>query len=91
MHVGRRPARGALFAASLALACGGSSRGYGVWGSASDDVWAVGYAGTILHWDGTLCSMVPSTTTAPLDAVWGSGPRSAFAVGQDGTILGWSP
>ena len=25
---------------------------YGVWGSAADDVWAVGDGGTLLHWDG---------------------------------------
>src|SRR3989442_2140802 len=41
-----------------------------VWGSASTDVWAVGYGGTILHWDGSAWSGFPSGT-----------PNSLYGVG----------
>src|SRR6185369_3662252 len=35
-----------------------------VWGAASDDVWAVGDGGTVLHWDGTGWAQVAPTPTA---------------------------
>ena len=35
----------------------------GVWGSASDDVWAAGGGGTLLHWDGSVWTAAPSGTT----------------------------
>ncbi len=39
---------------------------YKVWGSAADDVWAVGAGGIILHHDGAAWGSVPSLTTVPL-------------------------
>src|SRR5215472_11387522 len=54
-----------------------------VWGSAPDDLWAVGgdaSAGIILHGDGTSWS-IASTPTFTLSGVWGSGPRDVWAVG----------
>lgn len=58
-----------------------------VWGSGPSDVWAVGRAGTIVHFDGTTWSSPPSLTTSTLLAVWGSGPADVWAVGDSGTIL----
>jgi len=62
-----------------------------VWGSSADDVWAVGGAGTIRHFDGagTRWEIVPSPTVEALHAVWGSGPNDVWAVGDAGTILHW--
>jgi hypothetical protein len=70
-----------------------------LWGSGPDDVWAVGEAMTILHWDGTtwtpttLPTVDPALAESPLRAVWGSGPADVWAHGQvllhfDGSV--WS-
>lgn len=49
----------------------------------SEDVWAVGSAGTILHYDGEWKSLSSSPTAVELDAVWGSGPNDVW-------VAGWS-
>jgi hypothetical protein len=59
----------------------------GVWGSSSSDVFAVGYSGTILHYNGSAWSTMTSRTSYPLDGVWGSSSSDVFAVGEAGTIL----
>ncbi|MFC2009669.1 hypothetical protein ACFLT3_01935, partial [Chloroflexota bacterium] len=59
----------------------------GIWGSSSSDVFAVGYEGTILHYDGSEWSEMSSGTTEHLQAVWGSSSSDVFAVGYEGTIL----
>jgi len=58
-----------------------------VWGSASTDVWAVGWYGTILRWDGGAWSPVASGTNANLFGVWGSASTDVWAVGYPDTIL----
>jgi photosystem II stability/assembly factor-like uncharacterized protein len=58
---------------------------YGVWGSSPGDVFAVGDAGTILHYDGTWSTMSPLSAT--LLNVWGSSDNDVFAVGMLGAIL----
>ena len=47
-----------------------------LWGAADDDVWAVGDAGAIVHWDGTSWTIVeapaiPGLADHALVAVWG--------------------
>jgi hypothetical protein len=64
----------------------------GIWGTAPDDVWAVGW-GFILHWDGASWSVSLSVPTESvnryeLDAVWGSGPNDVFAAGGN-QLLHW--
>ncbi|MBK8014456.1 MAG: hypothetical protein IPK13_24290 [Deltaproteobacteria bacterium] len=73
---------------------------FGVWGRAEDDLWAVGWGGTILHYDGTTWTRETTTSTTPLMAVHGI-PRPAnadltdpdlelgpvFAVGWQGTLV----
>ena len=68
---------------------------YGIWGSAADDVFALGHTGSIvkdgyndqriLHFDGRQWSdqmdMIPPQ---PLRAIWGSSSREVFAVGDRG-------
>jgi hypothetical protein len=74
----------------------GTTQGlYGVWGSSSSDVWAVGDSGTILHYQGGKWSSVTSGTTDDLNAVFGMSAAKIWAVGAGGTILhynglGWS-
>ncbi len=60
---------------------------YGVWGSSATDVFAVGYVGTILHYNGSAWSAMSSGTTEYLHGVWGSSAIDVFAVGISGTIL----
>lgn len=60
-----------------------------VWGPAAGDVWAVGGAGTIRHWNGTAWATVPSPTRQTLRGVWASSASDAWAVGRGGVILHW--
>ncbi len=67
-----------------------------VWGSASDDIYAVGYDGTILHYDGTIWDDMTSGVDADLLSIWGNSQNNIFAVGDDGTIVrfggsSWTP
>ncbi|MEO6772770.1 MAG: hypothetical protein ABI467_07070 [Kofleriaceae bacterium] len=66
----------------------------GLWGSAGDDVFAVGDAGAILHWDGVSWTQMIASTTA-LHGVGGSGAAEVVAVGDGGVIsrytgAGWA-
>lgn len=56
------------------------------WAAATNDVWAVGNAGTILHFDGTRWTPVASGTTANLTAIHGLGASDAWAVADSGAI-----
>ena len=58
-----------------------------VWGTSSSDVFAVGYDGTIVHYDGETWSPMTSGTTARLYGVWGTSSTDVYVVGHDGTIL----
>jgi hypothetical protein len=46
------------------------------------NAWAVGGAGTLLHYDGTAWTEVPSGTTADLYGVWASSATDVYAVGN---------
>jgi hypothetical protein len=67
---------------------------FGVWSVATYDVFAVGAAGTILHYGGGW-AYETSPTTQDLRSVWAAPGGQAWAVGAGGTILrrdgvGWS-
>jgi hypothetical protein len=51
------------------------------WGSGRDDVWAVGQAGAVLHWDGVTWSFVDAGVTDDLTAVWGTSPYEVWVAG----------
>ncbi len=62
-----------------------------VFGFSDDDVWAVGDAATVIHWDGTtwtkLATPFDSASVKPkLLSVWGSGPSDVW-IGGNGTML----
>ena len=68
---------------------------YGVWGTASADVFAVGENGTILHYDGASWNSMDSGVSVALFDVWGCSSTDVFVVGQNGVIChydgtGWS-
>jgi len=48
-----------------------------VWGSGPNDVFAVGFDGTIVHYNGQSWQRKTSDTSAGLRSVWGSGPNPA--------------
>lgn len=60
----------------------------GVWGTASSgaaaSVWAVGAAGTILHWNGNAWSKVESGTRRDLLSVWSERADEAWVTGAGG-------
>lgn len=68
-----------------------------VWGRAADDVWAVGWAGTIIHYDGLAWTLEASTATVPLTAIHGlplpempdpaDPPPPVFVTGWQGHLL----
>jgi cysteine-rich repeat protein len=60
---------------------------YGLWGSAVDDVYAVGRNGTILHHDGLTWTVQDSDTTIDLHAVDGDGAGNVYAAGKELTLL----
>lgn len=68
----------------------------GVWGNATNDVWAVaealsGGAGFIEHWNGTSWTMNDMGMTNGTDGIWGTGPNNIWVVGplvlQGGVIM----
>lgn len=60
---------------------------WGVYGTAQDDVWAVGDQGTILHYDGSAWSSVTSPTTEDLFVAFALAKDDAWACGRNGTLL----
>jgi hypothetical protein len=67
-----------------------------IWGFATDNLWAVGDGGQILHWDGSRWNLQPSGVTRNLMSIWGPSATDIYAVGDQGTILhfdgtAWSP
>ncbi len=62
-----------------------------VFGFAADDVWAVGEASTVLHWDGAVWTKLSTpfdgeSNRPALHAVWGSSSKDIWIAG-DGTML----
>lgn len=59
-----------------------------VWGSAENDVWAVGAEGNISHFAANPPFQLATTNSVVnLNGVWGLGPTNIWAVGDAGTIL----
>lgn len=62
---------------------------YSLWGSGPRDVWAVGEAGLILHFDGTTWSKVDSGTTLFLNAIDGTSAGNVWVIGEAGLVMRW--
>lgn len=63
----------------------------GVWGAATNQVYAVGDAGAIVQFDGTAWTRRTSNTTKRLYAIWGAGSNNIYAVGEGGVIMHYLP
>jgi hypothetical protein len=61
-----------------------------VWGSSGSDVFAVGWDGLIIHYDGATWSPMDSGVSESLHGMWGSSGRDVFVLGARGTILHYS-
>jgi hypothetical protein len=59
---------------------------YAVWGTGPTNVYAVGGAGQVEHYDGSSWTR-QQITASDLQAVWGSGPNDVYAVGKAGVVL----
>lgn len=63
---------------------------FGISAISSNDVWAVGNNGTIVHYNGSEWQTVPSPVTANLKEIVMSSPTNGWIVGEGGTILYYS-
>jgi hypothetical protein len=62
---------------------------YDIWGSAADDIYAVGYNGNVLHYDGVEWTVEFAGGTSPvfLNSIWGTSADNIYTSGTDGTLL----
>jgi hypothetical protein len=67
--------------ATPALSRDGVSAYYKVWGTASNDVYAVGQRGALVRWDGSAWTEIVTDADDDLISVWGTGPDRIIAVG----------
>jgi len=58
-----------------------------VWAAAANDVWIVGLAGLVMHWDGQTWSDLSIAGGPDLGAVWRSPQGSLWALALDGRLL----
>jgi hypothetical protein len=58
----------------------------GIWGSAADDVYVVGYDGLLMNWDGSDWSYLDSGTSKDLTEVWGTNSVNVWVVGTGITL-----
>ncbi len=61
-----------------------------IYGSAANDVWAVGGGGTLLHNNGSIWLPTKSPTANQLNGVSGTGTSDVWAVGAGGVIAHWN-
>jgi hypothetical protein len=61
-----------------------------MWGAAQNDLWAVGRAGAILHWDEQQWQGVSAFAPDELHGIHGASDTDVWAVGNLGTILHWN-
>ncbi len=60
---------------------------WAIHGSDNKHIWAVGYGGSIVHWDGKVWQTQPSGSSIALRDVYAQSATSVYAVGEAGQIL----
>jgi hypothetical protein len=83
--------------AAATAGCDGLSEKIGLpanpvlWASAVNDVWIVGEAGKIFHWNGSVYQRLIAPTYDGKDfyAVWGSSKDDVWMAGKDNAIVHW--
>jgi hypothetical protein len=58
-----------------------------VWAASNGNLWAVGAAGTVIGWNGSVWFLAPPLVTDDLTAVYGTSASDVWAVGASGKIL----
>ena len=58
-----------------------------MWGDLANNIFAVGFAGAIVHYDGTEWSVRKTDEGSDLYGIWGASGTEVFAVGDKGTVL----
>lgn len=61
----------------------------GMWGFATNDIWAVGSHGTVLHWNGSSWRGVTGSYFHDLRGVWGASPDDVWMVGHYDEVYHW--
>jgi len=69
------------------MTSGVPDRLYGVWGTSSSNMYAVGNLGTLLHYDGNAWTPMVSRTAATLRCAWGPGAGDVYAGGLAGALV----
>jgi alpha-tubulin suppressor-like RCC1 family protein len=59
----------------------------GIWMNSESDIFAVGYLGTIIHYNGSDWQSMTSNTIETLNDIHGVSSSNVFAVGNNGTIV----
>jgi len=59
-------------------------------GADKDNIWAVGYTGRIVYYNGQVWKQQTSGTSIALRGVWAASSKAAWAVGEAGQILRWT-
>ncbi len=65
---------------------------YGIWGSGPSDVYAVGFSGTMLHFDGQQWNELPPVPFGEephFGEIWANGPEDILVCDRDGPICHW--
>ena len=62
----------------------------GAWATSANNVWAVGYHGTILKWNGQSWNPITEGKQKTIKRLWGADASNVWAVGAGGTILKWN-
>lgn len=60
-----------------------------IWGSGTDDIWAAGQGGVVIHWNGTAWSPVYSPSMQEIYAISGVSVSNLWFVGANATALFW--
>ena len=62
-----------------------------MWGTSASNVWASGYGGVLLKWNGSSWTTLASGSSQALNAVWGTDAVNVWTVGSQGTVLQHTP
>jgi hypothetical protein len=56
---------------------------YAIHGTADNDVWAVGYGGVVIHWDGATWTSTKIDGVTYVQSVWASNPRDVWVTASE--------
>jgi len=59
----------------------------GIWGNSTNNIYAVGENGALLHYNGTIWEKATTELSSHLNAIWGLSSDNILAVGNNGTII----